>query len=159
MTISRRNFLKQGTLVSLSTIATLSVANLTFGQASRIKKPSPEIFQLPPEAHSAALNKITREMFVNSVNNTFIIYHPVHGKVETYLKGVEDLRPPAFKNNEKTGHECFNLVFVNQSGVEFTQGSYAIEHAKLGKFDLFIVPGTSQRYGRNYGAVINRLFP
>jgi hypothetical protein len=159
MTISRRNFLRQGTLVSLSTIATLSVANLTFGQASGIKKPDPEIFQLPPEVQSAALNNMTREMFVALVNSTFVITHPVHGKVETYLKDVEDLRPPAFKNNKATGHECFNLIFVNQSGVEFTQGTYAMEHAKLGKFDLFIVPGTSQRYGRNYGAVINRLFP
>jgi hypothetical protein len=159
MTISRRNFLRQGTLVSLSTIATLSAANLAFGQSFSKQKNRPEIFQVPREVEYATLNNITRQMFADAVNSTFVITHPVHGRVETYLKEVEDLRPPAFKNNPTTGHESFNLIFVSQSGIEFSQGTYDMEHEKLGRFELFIVPGVSRRYGRNYGASINRLFP
>jgi hypothetical protein len=157
MSISRRNFLREGTLVGLSTIATLSLTNLTFGQSSGAKQSG--ITAVPPEAYETTLDKLSRQMFASVVYTTFVINHPKYGRIETYLKSVEDLSPPVFKANAKAGIECFNLVFACQSNIELAQGSYNFEHDKFGKFELFIVPGTRQRYGRDYGAVINRLFP
>jgi hypothetical protein len=157
MSITRRNFLREGTLVGLSTVATLSLANLTFGQLTEAKKSG--LTAVPLEAYNTTLDKLSRDMFASVVYSTFIINHPTAGRIETYLKSVEDFTPPIFKQVAKKGVECFNLVFACQSSVEFTQGTYTIEHEKFGRFELFIVPGTRQRYGRDYGAVINRLYP
>lgn len=160
MTISRRNFLRTTTLTSLSAVATLSFANLTFGQSfGQQKNFRPEIFEVPAEAYNSVLDRISRQMFLDFVNTTFVVYHAQKGRIEVYLKDVEDLRPQAFKNNATTGHECFNLIFVNQSGTALPQGTYTMEHPKLGTFDLFLVPGVNLRYGHNACATINRLFP
>jgi hypothetical protein len=147
-------------MVSLSTIATLSLANLTFGQNYNQKRPTrPGIFEVPSEAQNTVLDKLTRAMFEKEVNNTFVVSHPVHGRVEMYLKRVEDLTPQIFKRQAKEGIECFNLIFACQSNIELGQATYTMENKGLGQFELFIVQGTKQRYGRDYGAVINRLFP
>jgi hypothetical protein len=160
MTISRRNFLRKTTMTSLSAVATLSLANLTLAQSfSSQKNIRPEIFEVPAEAYQAVLERISRQMFVDSINSNFVLYDQKQGKIQVYLKEVEDLRPVAFKNNPKSGHECFNLIFVNQSGTALPQGTYTVEHEKLGTFDLFLVPGVNQRYGHNLGAAVNRLFP
>jgi hypothetical protein len=147
-------------MTGLSAVATLSFANLALGQSFGSQKNyRPEIFEVPAEAYNSVLESISQKMFVDFINSTFVITHPELGKVSAYLKDVEDLRPPIFKTSPKKGLECFNLIFVNQSSVQFGQGTYQIEHEKLGTFDLFLVPGVNLRYGRNYGAVINRLYP
>src|SRR5689334_17787513 len=126
MSISRRNFLKTSALSSLSAVAALSFANTGFGQAySHTKKVrGPELFEVPAEAYDAVLYQFTMRTFVGLINQTFVIYHPEKGKMEMYLKEVEDLRPPAFKNNTTTRSECFNLVFVSQSEILLPQGTY-----------------------------------
>lgn len=160
MTISRRNFLKKTTMTGISAVAAFSFAESVFGQSYGSKKnPRPEIFEVPAEAYDAVLYQLTMRTFVNAVNQTFVINHPDKGKMEVYLKEVEDLRPPAFINNKTTGSECFNLVFVSQSATVLPQGTYTMWHEKLGTFEIFLVPGGAQRYGRNYGAAFNRLYP
>ncbi len=158
MTISRRSFLRNSSLVSLSGLATLSLANFSFGQSSGVKKPSGSgTFPVPHE--TTLLDKLTREMFASVIGSTFVVTHPTHGRVDMYLKDVEDLTPEIFKSKSKYGIECFNLVFACQSSVELGQETVQMEHEKFGKFDLFIVQGKLMRYGFDYGAVINRLFP
>lgn len=158
MTISRRNFLRNSSMVTLSGLATLSLAELTFGQTG-VKKPGSGTTTVPSQAYGSKLDKLTREMFVGVIGSTFVITHPEHGRVDVYLKDVEDLSPEIFKSKSKSGVECFNLVFANQSNVELGQVTVTMDHEKFGSFELFIVPGKQQRYGRDYGAVINRLFP
>lgn len=161
MSISRRNFLRTSALSSLSAVAALSFANTGFGQAySHTKKVrGPELFEVPAEAYNTVLDRISMKMFTDFVNTDFVVVHPQRGRIGMYLKEVEDLRPPAFKFNSKAGIECFNLIFVSQNNVELGQGTFMMEHAKLGNFELFIVPGIPRRYGRNYCATINRLYP
>jgi hypothetical protein len=160
MTISRRNFLMKTTMTGISAVAAFSFAESAFGQSYGYKKnPRPEFFEVPAEAYDAVLYSLNMRTFVGLINQTFVIYHPEKGKMEMYLKEVEDLRPPAFKNNTTTRSECFNLVFVSQSEIVLPQGTYMMGHDKLGMFDIFIVPGSAQRYGRNYGAAFNRLYP
>jgi hypothetical protein len=161
MTISRRNFLREGTLVGLSTIATLSLAKAAFGQESISLRPRSGITPLPDDIVKEPLYKLTKALFTGLVYTTFTFNHPTRGKIETYLKSVEDLTPKIFQITAKAGSgiECFNLVFACQSDIELGQGTYTIDHTKIGRFDLFIVPGTKQRYGRDYGALINRLYP
>jgi len=160
MSISRRNFLRKTTMTGISAVATFSFANTVFGQSFGQKKNyRPEIFEVPAEAYNTVLEQISMKMFADFVNTDFVVNHPEHGRISVYLKEVEDLRPQAFKFNSKAGIECFNLIFVSQNNVELGQGTYMMEHAKLGSFELFIVPGIARRYGRNYCATINRLFP
>ncbi len=160
MTISRRNFLRNSSLMSLSTIATLSLADFSFGQSSGVKKPGNSgTATVPQEAYASTLDKLTREKFARVIGSTFVITHPTHGRVDVYLKDVEDLSPEIFKSKANSGVECFNLIFANQSSIEMGQCTVVMDHERLGSFELFIVPGKAQRYGRDYGAIINRLFP
>jgi hypothetical protein len=158
MTISRRNFLRNSSMVSLSTIATLSLADFSFGQSSGVKKPS-SAGTFPVPHQTTPLDKLTREMFAGVIGSTFVVTHPTHGRVDIYLKDVEDLSPEIFKSKAKYGIECFNLVFACQSSVELGQTTVTMDHEKFGSFDLLIVPGKAMRYGRDYSAIINRLFP
>jgi hypothetical protein len=147
-------------MTGISAVATFSFASSVFGQSYRHTKPyQPELFEVPAEAYNSVFEKLNMQTFISFTNDTFIIYHPEHGEMEVYLKEVEDLRPPAFKNNAKSGHESFNLVFVSQSDIALPQGTYMMGHGKIGMFEIFIVPGLPQRYGRNYGAAFNRLYP
>lgn len=157
MTISRRNFLREGTVAGLATIATVTLAGTGYGQSMGVKKPSSGTTPIPHE--TTPLDNLTREMFASVVGSTFVVTHPIHGRVDMYLKDVEDLTPELFKSKAKFGIECFNLVFACQSSLELGQGTVVMDHDKLGNFELFIVPGKLMRYGMDYGALINRLFP
>jgi hypothetical protein len=156
MTITRRSFLRDGTLVGLSTVAALSLSKLSFAQSAGTKSGTTAI---PREVFATPLYNLSRATCVELVYTKFSFTSAKHGTVETYLKSVEDLTPAIFKTKAKSGLECFNLVFACQSDIELEQGTYTVTHAKLGTFDLFVVPGAKQRYGRDYNAVINHLFP
>lgn len=161
MTISRRNFLKNGSMVGFSAVTTLGLTNLVFGQSGGAKKPvnSGSSPVKPPEDGYSTLDSLTRESFQSVKSSTFIINHPTYGRIETFLKDVEDLTPTIFKPYASKGIECFNLIFASQSSFDLPQGTYQFEHEKLGRFELLIVPGQRLRYGRDYGAIINRLYP
>src|SRR5215203_4951963 len=108
MTLSRRNFLRTTTMTGLSAVATLGFANLALGQSfGNRKNHRPEIFEVPAEAYNSVLDKINRQMFVGLINSTFLVHYGDKGSLQVYLKDVEDLRPPAFKNNPSKGIECF----------------------------------------------------
>ena len=56
-----------------------------------------------------------------------------------------------------TAGECFTLSFAGPQKQPLPQGTYAFDQAKLGKFSLFIVPGTADKSGQHYLAVVNRV--
>jgi hypothetical protein len=56
-----------------------------------------------------------------------------------------------------TAGECFMLSFLGPQKQPLLQGTYAFEQAKLGNFALFIVPGTADKSGQRYVAVVNRV--
>ncbi|MEW6131196.1 MAG: hypothetical protein AB1757_29475 [Acidobacteriota bacterium] len=160
MTISRRNFIQKGSLVGISAVATFTLPSLAFGQSAGSKKPvSSGSGTVSEPSGNTTLDSLTRADFASVLPSTFIINHPTHGRIEVYLKDVEDLSPDIFKPHASKGIECFNLIFACQSTVELGQGTYQFEHEKLGTFELLIVPGKRLRYGRDYGAIINRLYP
>ncbi|MGH9277500.1 MAG: DUF6916 family protein [Acidimicrobiales bacterium] len=51
--------------------------------------------------------------------------------------------------------ECFSLIFVG-SKPGFGQGTYAVDHPKLARFDLFVAPVGRRSDGQDYQAVFNR---
>ena len=52
--------------------------------------------------------------------------------------------------------DCFTLVF-HSSAPALPSATYQVEHARLGRFSLFLVPGAGSRRGTDYVAVFNRL--
>ena len=56
-----------------------------------------------------------------------------------------------------TAGECFLLTFVGPQKPALLQGTYPFERTQLGKFALFIVPGTADKSGQRYLAVINHV--
>jgi hypothetical protein len=53
--------------------------------------------------------------------------------------------------------EQFSLVFRGPLKSHFLQGTYTVEHEKLGKFDLFLVPLGPDSAGMRYQAIFSRM--
>jgi hypothetical protein len=147
MSISRRKFLKVGTLVALSAAIPVSV----FGQNRKDGDGNPvdqQPIQLDPLAH------YTRSAFSSYVNSIFQIYTG-YSVVEVALAEVNDLMPAG--STPANGRECFSLLFRGGS-VALPQNTYRIDHPSLGSFKLFLVPGSPDDVGaQSYVAIINRL--
>ena len=147
MSISRRKFLRAGTLVALSAALPISV----FGQNRKDNDGNPvdqQPIQLDPLAH------YTRSAFSSYVNSIFQLYTG-YSVVEVALVEVKDLMPAA--STAANGRECFSLLFRGGS-VALPQNTYRIDHPSLGSFKLFLVPGSPDDVGaQSYVAIINRI--
>jgi hypothetical protein len=135
MSISRRIFLK------VSTIAAVA--------AGMSLKPSVSILgQDPP---SDPLSNYTMATFAQYVDSVFSIRGST--SVEVTLTEVKNTLPA---NESGSGRECFVLHFRGGS-TALRQKTYTIEHAALGTFSLFVVPGGPDANGaQGYTATINR---
>lgn len=51
------------------------------------------------------------------------------------------------------GDRAFSLYFSGHEGL--AQGTYALRHATLGRFDLFVVPGSTKAGATSYEAAFN----
>ncbi len=67
---------------------------------------------------------------------------------------------PSFASEEQTRayHEAsFSLVFQGPLHQPFEQGSYTMEHTRIGPFPLFIVPMQATQDAMYYEAMFNRI--
>ena len=146
MTISRRNFLKAGMLTGLATGTTLNLTGLA---------------ATPPPAGTDALSLgssldyYTKATFQAYINSDFRIYANGHRQTWLRLVLVED-----FPSRESltARNECFRLLFAGPAERPLSQGTYSFDHAALGTFALFIVPGNPLDEKVHYEAVFNRRF-
>ncbi len=149
MSITRRRFLKAGTLVALASAIPLKVA----GQQIRKGNDGNPIDQSKDVA-ADPLSHYTRATFESYLNSIFRLYAG-STTVDLALVEVMDLIPGT--SNPQTGRECFSLLFRGGS-VALPQHSYKLEHPSLGTFQLFLVPGKPDDNGaQSYVAIINRL--
>jgi hypothetical protein len=149
MSITRRKFLKAGTLVALSAAIPLKVA----GQQPRKVNDGNPIDQSRDVA-ADPLSTYTRSTFSSYLNSIFRLYTG-YSTVDLALVEVKDLAPGA--NTARTGAECFSLLFRGGS-VALKQNTYKIEHPSLGTFPLFLTPGTADDNGaQSFVAIINRI--
>jgi hypothetical protein len=143
MVVSRRSFIRRGSLVFLATGISLSSADRIFAHA----------YEPAPGDDPAPFN-YSKATFAPYVGNVFRIFYPNSSNaVTTTLVSVTDIGPvPDQKDNAR---ECFMLKF---RGTEtLPQNTYWLEHAQLGRFQLFLVPGGKNKQGIYHQAVINRL--
>jgi hypothetical protein len=149
MSITRRKFLKAGTLLAFSLGAPL---NLVFGQQGN-KGGDGNTFDAQ-DMPADPLAHYTRSAFASYLNSIFRLYTG-YSTIEVALVEVKDLAPDA--TAAATGKECFSLLFRGGT-TALRQNTYTMEHPSLGRFQLFLVPGAPDDNGaQSFVAIINRL--
>jgi uncharacterized protein DUF6916 len=140
MSISRRIFIKAGTLTAIAAGISLKPALFVLAQG-----------QIAPI--SDPLSNYTQATFEQYVNSIFTLRRFV--TVEVVLEKVEDTLSP--KVSRAGGRESFTLHFRG-GGRALRQDTYVVDHPALGTFRLFLVPsGADENGAQGCVAVINRL--
>jgi Domain of unknown function (DUF6916) len=144
MSISRRIFIKVGTLAAVAAGVSLKPGLAVLGQ------------DLPGKLTRGSTDPLanyTQATFEQYVGSIFTLRSRV--RVELTLARVVDSLPR--KVARTGGRESFELHFRGGS-VGLTQDSYVLEHPALGTFMMFLVPsGTDENGAQGYVAIINRL--
>ena len=156
MSISRRRFLRAGSVAALAAAVPLKAALVATGQGTRKGLDGNPSDRLPDEIANGPLSYYTKSAFSAYLNSTFLVQASAFGTIEVTLTQVIDFASGNVAN--QAGQECFSLLFKNGDGAALPQGTYGVEHAALGAFALLLVPGGADDNGRqSYVAVINRL--
>ena len=146
MSLSRRKFLRAGTLVAISGGFPLrTLVAQTLSQPSSL---------LPTNYRLDAGSYLNREIFSRYLNTKFSFSHEGVGAVTVKLIEVNDLTP---KTEAATGKECFAVVFIGPRNSPLRQETYTVTHESLGEFDMLVVPIASHKEGVYYEAIFNRL--
>jgi len=153
MVVSRRGFMKRGSLLVLAAGATLSSADRIFGRDAGFEDPRLPQDDLPPKGNKSAVFNFTKATFTPYVDTVFRIYPDSSKALKTTLVSVGDVGPVPDKR--ANGRECFVLRFRGTETLQ--QNTYTIEHEVLGRFELFLVPAGRNKKSVYYQAVINRL--
>ena len=148
MVVSRRDFMKRGSLVVLATGVSLCICDPTLGKNTDVGS------WVSPQEYDPLLY-FTKATFVQQQSTVFRIYPKGSKLINAKLVGVNDIGP--VPDHPVPGRECFVLKFSGPSSL--SQGTYRIEHNVLGTFNLFLVPSGKDKKGFYYQAVINRLNP
>lgn len=158
MSVSRRKFIKSGALTALSVGLIFKAGESAFGQKRVPERPISR-FEVPYDAQQNPILYYNRATFEPYVGGTFIGRDARGRSVELRL-----LRVTEYKSNPRmrltTGEtrntESFALTFSASRALPPFTSIHMIEHAVLGKFDLFL-----QRSGDNsqiiYQAIITHL--
>ena len=91
--------------------------------------------------------------------NSRIFSECLHTPFQVEIPGAEPLTIELFAVEEKNYSpqlEQFSIMFHGPANRFLPQATYPVEHAKLGKFLLFLVPVGPDEHGMCYQAVFNR---
>jgi len=94
-------------------------------------------------------DNLNSQVFSEHLQTTFRVYVP--GAVPLPLELFE-----VSEKDQSPQVEQFSLVFRGPLKPHFPQGTYTVEHEKLGKFDLFLVPLGPDSSGMRYQAIFCR---
>lgn len=156
MSISRRRFLRAGSVAALAAAVPLKGALSVAGQGIRKDRDGNPGDGVPNSIVHSQLSYYTKAAFSAYLNSTFLVQAVARGTIEVTLTQVRDTASPGVAS--QAGQECFSLLFQSSNSSALRQGTYGIEHAALGSFALFLVPGgPDANGGQSYLAVVNRL--
>ena len=152
MVVSRRSFMKKGSLLVLAAGTSVAGAQSVLGRDSIAGNLIPQEGQPTTKAAASTL-EFTKATFEPYVNSVFRLYPDSTTALKTTLVSVTDIGP--VPDQKVPGRECFVIKF--KGARPLAQDVYKLEHEKLGKFVLLLVPAGRNRKGFYYQAVINRL--
>jgi hypothetical protein len=140
MAISRRTFLGRSSVFSLAAALPLSV------QARHNAAVSATL----DASRIDLLGRLTSESFSKNLNTSFEIQVSALNTQELELIEVS-------KKKVHRGTESFDVLFRGIKENQFTQGTYLINHARMGSFPVFVVPVGNGKNGVFYQAVFSRM--
>jgi len=162
MPISRRIFLRAGTMVVLGAAAQSKLARIVVGQKSSGLVSSGLAdavsgFGVPDASMDDPLSYYTKSTFLAHLNSKFLLRQGDSSSRVVTLDKVVDNAPSESKVPAQVeSGECFSLIF---SGAErLPQDTYTVEHGALGTFKLLLVPSGEPGGIPQWDAVINRLW-
>ncbi|HEY7911276.1 MAG TPA: hypothetical protein VIG62_05105 [Blastocatellia bacterium] len=148
MSISRRGFLRAGSIFGVAAIIPRGIDGIAFADSTAGNTIS---------AQANRLAKMTLSKFSAQLNTTFRFRVKGAGWVDFQLVDTKDLRPVAAQSSADDKTECFYLLFHGPAEVPLAQGTYSVKHSELKKFQIFVVPADSDSSGLKYEAHFNRL--
>lgn len=159
MPISRRFFLKSGTLTALSAGLVFAPNLSAFGQKGR-RETNALDRQIPSKARKDLLNYYTRETFESYIGSNFQARGARGEKVNLTLTKVTAYKPQP-KTRITTGKvrqtESFSLTFSASGPLPPFSNVPSLHHDVLGKLDLFLTSHVDEAGNFFYEAVINRI--
>jgi hypothetical protein len=158
MSVSRRKFIKSGALTALSAGLIFNAGEYAFGQKKTPRRLI-STSEVPYDAQQNPILYYDRATFEPYVGGTFTGRDARGRTIELKLLSVTEYKPnPGSKitTGGTRNTESFALTFNASRSLPPFTSIHVIEHAVLGKFDLFL-----QRAGDNdqilYQAVITHL--
>jgi hypothetical protein len=163
MAVSRREFLQRSGLLAVGAVLPVSALAGTIS----LKPPvTPGGASAGTGLGNGAVNfDWSQASFQRAVGTEFAVQQTPDQKVWLMLTAVTDSNtvlvtdpgtmtvPPPI-SSPPPPVDCFILSFRASLAQPLTQGTYAMDHATLGQFPLFVVP--AQPGGQMYYAVVNR---
>jgi hypothetical protein len=95
------------------------------------------------------LDQLTKGMFAEQVHTKFRVRLPDGPPLELELYEITEGR-------STPAQEQFSLLFHGPKDLNLGQGTFELEHNRLGAFPLFLVPIGPDREGMRYEVVFNR---
>src|SRR5205085_6235398 len=158
MTVTRRTFLRSGSLSALG--AALLLRNYRSALGQKLKSSNPTIdFPIPYEAKLDPVFNYSIATFESYIGSSFSARGQGRN-VKMTLVGVRNRNTKATSKMPTTKtrpSDCFSLLFSAPAPLaEFTT-IHTLNHGALGKFDLFLVQSEDAQGQLFYEAIINHL--
>ena len=96
--------------------------------------------------------KISEEAFRENLNTKFRVRAEAPRPVELELVEVKGYNAA---ESERRGMERFSLFFRGPADIYVPQGTYSLEHERMGALDIFVVPVGRDAAGFLYESVFN----
>ena len=151
MTVSRRQFLSTGTLVSLSAVFPGQGIISVFAQQPEAGQHGQ--FKVPPEIQ--ADERLTEENFSRYLYSEFRFSTSPFTAVSLQLVNVKRWAPDT-PQAQKTKLDSFSVLFKGPRKTALESNTYQVTHDWMGTFELFISPVNDRKKERIYQAVFNR---
>ena len=155
MPISRRFFLKSGTLTAIAAVVALKTQTLTFAQTGTSQN-----FQIPLVAQQQPTFMFTRATFAPYVGGIFQA-PDARGRMISLTLLSATANKPATTTKISTGRaiqtDSFSLMFKAARALPEFTSIHQVSHPSLGKFDLFLSPHSQAGKEPIYEAVFNHI--
>ena len=152
MAVSRRKFLRAGTMVGLSAVIPLNSVTRVLAQQAGVDG----LFKVPAESQTD--EGLTEENFSRYLNTRFLIYTSPLTGVNLELIEVKRWEPSSSAKSAAAAKlDSFSVLFRGPRKSSLESRTYRVSHDQMGTFELFISPVNDRKKERLYQAVFNRL--
>jgi hypothetical protein len=109
--------------------------------------------------NGASLDRLSHGLFAGLLQTIFSVQTRNEEKVPLRLVTATAAKGTANGPTAGPRFETFSLLFHGPGNRPLEQRTYACEHDRIGRFDLFIVPVGIEGGEMQYEAVFNRVVP